>query len=52
MSNQKYLKNLHGKKKKENLFLLNLWLKIEMIGEIEKELRVHSSSGKPMVILR
>ena len=37
MSNLTYLKNLQGKKKKRNPFLLNQWLKTEMTEGIERE---------------
>jgi len=36
--------------KKENPFILNLWMKNKMIEDIEKELRVPSPSRKPMEI--
>jgi len=46
--NLAYLKNLQGKKKKKNPFLLNQWLKTKMTEGIERELRVPSPSGKPI----
>ena len=51
INNHKYLKNLQGKKKNKNTFILIQWLKIEMAEGIEKGLRVPSPSRKPMAIL-